>query len=236
MNSVKKNTMKRKGKKKVGRDTTLVPLKSDTPYVKRPYLIGYVMTKSTGILVTTLTNFVIAEQEINNLTNFDLTGGTGTMSNSTSGLLDFAPYALGRVETVSLRSIFTNLEPAIPVGVTIFLSDTQPSTVITTHATAILASTNYLASRSYILGALSGQGRSPPLILNSSMKKIVQDGEVKFDRDFISTINPTPVAPNQVIWMGVVTYTLDSTNFTVGCAIENQTTIRVKGFSRLPDS
>jgi hypothetical protein len=213
-----------------------VPVPAMNDYIKRPFLNGIVTTKNVGTLTNPLTNFVCAEAQVNNLASFTMTGGTGTISNSTSGLLDFTPYALGRVNHVHVSAEFSNLEPALPIAGAIFYSDTQPSTIISTRLLALLANTNFIASRAFYLGAINGESNSGKVNLSTDMLRIVQDTEVLNDRDFISVLNPTPAAPNQVVWLGVVIYTITGANFTVGATMDLTSTVRVKAFSRLPDS
>jgi len=211
------------------------PSVSSTRYLKQPSFIGNVLVKTVGQIVLATSPFVICEARLMDPNNAGMSGGTGVLTTIATGLLDFSPYALGRITHVTTKIRLSSFENTQVLHAVAFFSDTQPSTVITTYGLALSACTNYLQSRQVILGTVSGQSKSSPMTLSSTTRRIVRDPIVSDDRDFVCTLNPAPAAPNQELWLGLVVFnSITTINIANGCAIDLETTLSMKGFSRLP--
>lgn len=203
---------------------------------KRSRLSTPVCTKTTGTAVNPLTNFIVVESRLNDLSNFTTTGGTGGFQDSTTGLGDLTPYALGRTYGSSTTATIVNLEPAIPVGARFIYSDSQPSSLGSTYLAVLAETLNYLHSEEVSVGVASGMSKSEPMQVISSHRKIVEDAEIMDDKDFVSVLRPVAAPPAQLVWQALLLYTLTGANFTVGVAVDIETVTTAKGFSRLPTS
>jgi len=179
--------------------------------------------------------FLIAEMRLMDPTTPALTGGAGPVTSVSTGLADFSAFALCRVKHIAVRLKMNSYEGTQNLHAVCFFSDTQPSTVITTYLLSITAATNYLMSKEVDMGVASGQSKSGPIAISASTKQILRDNMVLNDRDFVCTINPAHIAPNQQLWFGLVLYNaITTTNIVNGVSITLEASLRVHGFSRLP--
>ncbi len=206
-------------------------------YVKLPSLTAPILLEASGQIVNAAASFVVVETPLNGPSILGLSGGTGAYTNVVSGLADFTPYALGRVLRVSAKVNLNSFETVNDLSAVIFFSDTQPSTVITTYATAMSASTNYILSRSVLMGNANGMSRGGPMYLSATCRRILRDGMISFDRDFVAILNPVPAPPNQELWMGIIVlHALAAGTIAMGCSVRAEISLELHGFSRLPTS
>jgi len=217
----------------VGSSLPLVPV---SRYLKKSTLTGNLVVKTVGQLVDVANNFVVAEARLLAPSNPAMSGGTGIFTTVLTGLLDFSPYALGRVNYITTKVMLNTFEATNNLHAVCFFSDTQPTTVITTYALALSASTNYLQSVQTIMGVAAGDSKSGTMTLRSSTKRILRDNMISDDRDFVATLNPIPSPPNQEVWLGIVLFNTTALNIASGVSVDVETVLRLKAFSRLPNA
>ncbi len=206
-----------------------------TPYITMSSVKSTVQMKSTGQVLDATSPFVVCETPLNGPSLFAMTGGTGAINNVVTGLGTYTPFALGRVLRIACVVNLSSFESVQDLQAVLIFSDTQPSTVITTYSLACGASRNYMSSRCATMGINSGQSKSGPLFLNSTCRRILCDQMIADDRDFVATLNPAPVPPNQELWMALILFnSVAATNITFGCSLNAEFTFLLHGFSRLP--
>lgn len=179
--------------------------------------------------------FLVVESRLMSLAGQGFLGGTGTLTTSITGLIDASAYALGRALNFKFEASIVSAEGVQIDAITLILSDTQPSTVITSYALAQSATINYLHTKTRKLGIVSGNPVFQMNNLKTSPRQIVKDNIIADDRDFVCTLFPAAANAAQELWAAfILTSTTAATNLTTGVDITVTIQTRYKAFSRLP--
>lgn len=186
-----------------------------------------------GAAQDTGNTFVVCDFRLMDFSVSTLTGGTGAFTAAYSGIADMTAYALGRSTSFEIDIDGASAEGVNFLTVGLAFSDTQISTTATTNALAHQAMISGLHVKPLKLSIVTGQPRFNIRKFRLTPLEIVGDRMVLSDRDFVSTVNPAHVAPNQELW-GAVIVTTTGANLTLGLVLNMVISTRVHASSRLP--
>jgi hypothetical protein len=186
-----------------------------------------------GAAQDTANTFVVCDFRLMDFSVSTMAGGTGAFTAAYTGIADMTAYALGRARSFEIDLDGTSAEGTNLLTVGLAFSDTQISTVATTNALAHSSMISGLHIKPFKLSTTTGQPRFNVRKFRLTPEQIVGDRMVQFDRDFVSTINPAHVAPNQELWGALIVATTGA-NLTLGCFVNCVITTRVHASSRLP--
>lgn len=186
-----------------------------------------------GAAQDTGNTFVVCDFRLMDFSVSTLAGGTGAFTAAYTGIADMTAYALGRSRSFEIDVDGASAEGVNFLTVGLAFSDTQISTTATTNALAHRAMVSGLHIKPLKLSIVTGQPRFNIRKFRLTPEQIVGDRMVQFDRDFVSTINPAHVAPNQELW-GALIVTTTGVNLTLGLVLNMVISTRVHASSRLP--
>jgi len=163
-------------------------------------------------------------------------GGTGAFSTAITGISDMAAYSLARVKSTTIEVSGCSLETTTILTIVVVFSDVRLSTIpINTYLLAKACQIGYLHTKPRKIAVSTGNSAFNLQAITLTPKKVVGDKMVYNDRDFITTVNPAHVAPNQEHWCTIIVTSPSGTIFiTNGLDLSITVTQKVHAFSRLP--
>jgi len=230
MKSNKSNLNPRKKQNRKKQTNNIVGFERPFPSSK---ILNLVNT-SDGAMQATAASFAVIESRLMSLAQQGFAGGTGVFVTTNTGLIDASAYALGRALKFKFEASVVSIEGANIDAMTLIVSDTQPSTTITTYALAKAASINYLHTPIRKVAVASGN-TAFQLSTSVTPRGIINDPSVDNDRDFVCTLNPAAAVSTQELWAAfIVTGVSAATLLTLGLDLSVTITTQYKAYSRLP--
>jgi len=184
--------------------------------------------------------FAVVDFKMNSVWQPRNAGPTGTCSGFNGTAFRYANY---RVENFKFRIRVNSNEPNITVGFGVVLNDTQPSTTITSFATALQVLGSPGVYHRSIVGETSGMSRYISPTASVSPAHVVGNPLMYYsDRDFVGTFGTplitVPIAgssPNQAVWASFVLYSDNvGTALTNGVFLDWDAEFVTRAFSVLP--
>jgi hypothetical protein len=194
-----------------------------------------IITTSDGPVQAALASFAVINFRLMDFTNSILAGGTGAFLSATTGLADMTAYALGRTVLCKIKITGSSYEGVNIDSINVVFSDTQVSTTVATFAQAKAAAISGLHTPIKKIPTTTGNPAFSLPKIKIAPYTVLGDTMVLTDRDFVTTVNPVAVAPNQEIWGAIiVTATNAATNLVLGLDVSFTIISTVEAFSRLP--